>query len=92
MFPVAIGYMARKTAFSGNLLKDLEAETFINLPILEVLDISHNNLIDIAKGAFDSIPRLKRLYLHHNRLSSYKGDFFANMSKVLMSKDMIESK
>ena len=64
---------------SGNLLKELEAETFINLPILEVLDISHNNLIDIAKGAFDSIPRLKRLYLHHNRLSSYKGDFFANM-------------
>ena len=64
---------------SGNLLKELEQKTFINLPILEVLDLSHNNLVGIANGAFDAIPRLKRLYLHHNRLSSYKGDFFANM-------------
>ena len=36
--------------------------------------------LPIVNGAFDSIPRLKRLLLHHNRLSSYKGDFFANMS------------
>lgn len=64
---------------SGNLLKELAQETFINLPILEMLDLSHNNLIGIQNGAFDSIPRLKKLYLHHNRMSSYKGDFFANM-------------
>jgi Leucine-rich repeat (LRR) protein len=64
---------------SGNLLKELEQETFVNLPILEVLDLSHNNLIGIQNGAFDTIPRLKKLYLHHNKMSSYKGDFFANM-------------
>ena len=64
---------------SSNLLKELEAETFVNLPILEILDLSHNNINNIQNGAFDAIPRLKRLYLNHNRLSSYKGDFFANM-------------
>ena len=64
---------------SGNLLKELEEETFVNLPILESLDLSHNNLIGIKNGAFDAIPRLKKLYMTHNRLSSYKGDYFANM-------------
>ena len=64
---------------SGNLLKELEEDTFVNLPILEVLDLSHNNLVSIKNGAFNAIPRLKKLLLHHNRLSSYKGDFFANM-------------
>ena len=65
---------------SGNLLEELEQETFVNLPILEVLDISHNNLVTIKSGAFDAIPRLKKLYLNHNRLNTYKGDFFANMN------------
>ena len=64
---------------SGNLLKELEQDTFVNLPILEVLDLSHNNLNTINNGAFNAIPRLKKLLLHHNRLTSYKGDFFANM-------------
>ena len=64
---------------SANLLKELEQDTFVNLPILEVLDLSHNNLVAIKNGAFNAIPRLKKLLLHHNRLSSYKGDFYANM-------------
>ncbi len=64
---------------SGNLLKELEQATFVNLPILEVLDLSHNDIVGIKNGAFDAIPRLKRLLLQYNRMSSYKGDFFANM-------------
>ena len=37
---------------SGNLLKELEEKAFVNLPILEVLDISHNNLMTIGKLNF----------------------------------------
>ena len=39
---------------SGNLLKELEQDTFVNLPILEVLDLSHNNLVAIKNGAFNA--------------------------------------
>ena len=58
---------------SGNLLKELEQDTFVNLPILEVLDLSHNNLNTINNGAFNAIPRLKKgntFYLVVTKLST----------------------
>ena len=63
---------------SGNALREIAQQTFIDLPILEVLDLSRNSIIGIKNGAFDNIPRLKKLFLSRNRMSSYRGDFFAN--------------
>ena len=64
---------------SGNLLKELEEGTFKDLSILEMLDLSHNEIVMIKNAAFDKIPRLKKMLLNHNHLSTYKGDFFINM-------------
>ncbi len=63
---------------SGNALREIGQQTFLDLPILEVLDLSRNSIVGIKNGAFDNIPRLKKLYLSRNRMSSYRGDFFAN--------------
>ena len=63
---------------SGNALREIAQQTFLDLPILEVLDLSRNSIIGIKNGAFDNIPRLKKLFLSRNRMSSYRGDLFAN--------------
>lgn len=52
---------------SGNVLKELGQQTFSELPILEILDLSRNSIIGVKNGAFDNIPRLKKLFLSHNR-------------------------
>ncbi len=68
---IAVGVFANQylneVNVSGNALKEIGQQTFSDLPILEILDLSRNTIIGIKNGAFDNIPRLKKLFLGHNR-------------------------
>jgi hypothetical protein len=43
-------------------------ETFANLPALELLDLSFNNLINVDINMLKALPKLSALYLHVNPL------------------------
>ena len=68
-----------KVNLSSNLLTEIEPQSFSNLEILEVVDLSDNQIGTILNGAFDTIPHLKKLHLQRNQLSSYKGDIYSGM-------------
>ncbi|XP_076024836.1 oligodendrocyte-myelin glycoprotein-like [Genypterus blacodes] len=41
-----------------------------NIPIhLEILDVSHNSLVQVLPGSLDRLPRLTHFYLHANRFT-----------------------
>merc|ERR1719410_2884054 len=69
-----------KVNMSGNLLTDIDTQSFYDLEILEVVDLSDNQISTISNGAFDRIPHLKTLHLQKNKLTSYKGDIYSGIS------------
>ncbi|GLG92374.1 Protein slit [Gryllus bimaculatus] len=51
-----------------NRLRELRADAFADLPHLQLLDLSGNELRELAPGAVRALPRLRALRLSHNRL------------------------
>ncbi|XP_056329214.1 oligodendrocyte-myelin glycoprotein [Danio aesculapii] len=54
-----------------------------NMPYnLEMVDLSHNYLLQILPGSLDRLPRLKRFYLHANRFTSLSKDVFNQLDDL----------
>ncbi|XP_068069858.1 oligodendrocyte-myelin glycoprotein [Danio rerio] len=54
-----------------------------NMPYnLEMVDLSHNYLLQILPGSLDRLPRLKRFYLHANRFTSLSKDIFNQLDDL----------
>lgn len=47
-----------------NGVQVIEADAFLGLPRLQVLDLSHNQLTSVSAGAFHGLPELRSLYLN----------------------------
>lgn len=47
-----------------NGVQVIEANAFLGLPRLQVLDLSHNQLTSVSAGAFHGLPELRSLYLN----------------------------
>lgn len=69
-----------RVVFINNTLPSLQAlnlscNKFWTVPTnmprnLEMVDLSHNTLVQILPGSLDRLPRLSRFYLHANRFST----------------------
>ncbi|XP_055063906.2 oligodendrocyte-myelin glycoprotein isoform X1 [Misgurnus anguillicaudatus] len=69
-----------RVVFINNTLPNLKAlnlshNKFWTVPTnmpqnLEMVDLSHNNLLQILPGSLDRLPRLAQLYLHANRFTT----------------------
>ncbi|XP_022217693.2 uncharacterized protein LOC111070943 isoform X2 [Drosophila obscura] len=62
----------------GNLLRVVDAETFANNTMLEVLDLSENVLRLIGQDAFSNLRRLKELNLAFNEIARLDRNFIRN--------------
>lgn len=54
-----------------------------NMPYnLEMVDLSHNFLLQILPGSLDRLPRLSRFYLHANRFTSLSEGVFSRLEAL----------
>ncbi|XP_019714433.1 oligodendrocyte-myelin glycoprotein [Hippocampus comes] len=54
-----------------------------NMPArLEIIDISHNSLVQVLPGSLDRLPNLSFFYLHANRLSEFPFGVFDKMTSL----------
>lgn len=66
----------------------LSMDTFYNNELLEVIDLSHNNISYLPPNIFDRQFKLRELYLHHNHLTTLSNSFFAKtMAKAIRLTD-----
>ncbi|XP_051520898.1 oligodendrocyte-myelin glycoprotein-like [Myxocyprinus asiaticus] len=78
-----------RVVFINNTLSSLQALNLshnkfwtvpTNMPYnLEMVDISHNFLLQILPGSLDRLPRLSRFYLHANRFTSLGEGVFSRL-------------
>ncbi len=59
-------YLHDQTQF---VLDEAGAAKFINLPYLEVLDLSKNGLYELPRAMFVGLTSLEELYLQNNKLA-----------------------
>ncbi|MFT7803339.1 oligodendrocyte-myelin glycoprotein-like [Arapaima gigas] len=54
-----------------------------NMPCnLEMVDLSHNFLVQILPGSLDRLPRLTHFYLHSNRFLAVDGQVFSRLESL----------
>ena len=56
--------------FSCNITR-LESGIFIDLPSLEILELTHNEIVELDKDLFKNLSALKELYLFENNISKW---------------------
>ena len=71
----------------GNLIKDIEAGAFRNLPNLVTLILSHNKISQIKSRSFSGLTHLQKLELQYNSLSDFSLSVFNNctLNRTLLS-------
>ncbi|XP_041452478.1 G-protein coupled receptor GRL101-like [Lytechinus variegatus] len=58
----------------------LEVGTFVDLPNLSLLDMTHCGLTHLTPGVFDGLVRLKKLILAHNKITFIEAWTFKGLS------------
>lgn len=67
---------------SGNLLKKLSVNDFVEYKGLTILHLGNNEISDVQAGAFNGLQGLKRLHLNNNRIDALKEEFFLGLESL----------
>ncbi|CAG05911.1 unnamed protein product, partial [Tetraodon nigroviridis] len=67
---------------TGNLLKKLSADDFIEYKGLTILHLGNNDISEVEAGAFNGLRGLKRLHLNNNKLDALKEEFFFGLESL----------
>lgn len=67
---------------TGNLLKMLSANDFIDYNGLTILHLGNNDISEVESGAFNGLQGLKRLHLNNNKIDALKEDFFIGLESL----------
>ncbi|KAM9710894.1 SLIT and NTRK-like protein 5 isoform 1-T2 [Menidia menidia] len=67
---------------TGNLLKKLSADDFVDYDGLTILHLGNNELTDVEAGAFNGLHGLKRLHLNNNKIDALKEEFFFGLESL----------
>lgn len=67
---------------TGNLLKKLSADDFIEYKGLTILHLGNNDISEIEAGAFNGLQGLKRLHLNNNKIDALKEEFFFGLESL----------
>ncbi|KAG7241042.1 hypothetical protein INR49_026073 [Caranx melampygus] len=67
---------------TGNLLKKLSVNDFINYTGVTILHLGNNDISEIESGAFNGLQGLKRLHLNNNKIEILRDDTFAGLESL----------
>lgn len=67
---------------TGNLLKKLSADDFIEYKGLTILHLGNNDISVVEAGAFNGLRGLKRLHLNNNKIDALKEEFFFGLESL----------
>uniref|UniRef100_A0A665TUA3 SLIT and NTRK-like family, member 5b n=1 Tax=Echeneis naucrates TaxID=173247 RepID=A0A665TUA3_ECHNA len=67
---------------TGNLLKKLSANDFVEYNGLTILHLGNNDISEVAAGAFNGLHGLKRLHLNNNKIDALKEEFFFGLESL----------
>uniref|UniRef100_A0A3Q3M912 SLIT and NTRK-like family, member 5b n=1 Tax=Mastacembelus armatus TaxID=205130 RepID=A0A3Q3M912_9TELE len=67
---------------TGNLLKKLSANDFVEYKGLRILHLGNNDISEVEAGAFNGLQELKRLHLNNNKIDALKEEFFFGLESL----------
>ncbi|KAG2456749.1 SLIK5 protein, partial [Polypterus senegalus] len=67
---------------TGNLLKKLSRNDFINYTGVTILHLGNNDIQEIETGAFNGLQGLKRLHLNNNKIEILRDDTFVGLESL----------
>ncbi|XP_048090161.1 SLIT and NTRK-like protein 5 [Alosa alosa] len=67
---------------TGNLLKKLAINDFINYTGVTILHLGNNDISEIETGAFNGLQGLKRLHLNNNKIDVLRDDTFTGLESL----------
>ncbi|XP_028837794.1 SLIT and NTRK-like protein 5 [Denticeps clupeoides] len=67
---------------TGNLLKKLSMNDFINYTGATILHLGNNDISEIETGSFMGLQGLKRLHLNNNKIDALRDDTFAGLESL----------
>ena len=66
-----------------NGIRDVHANGFVGLDLLETLTLDNNDITELPPGTFHSLPRLKHLTAKGNKIASLATDMFTNNRELV---------
>ncbi|MBN3285740.1 SLIK5 protein, partial [Polyodon spathula] len=67
---------------TGNLLKKLSPDDFINYTGVIILHLGNNDIQEVETGAFNGLQGLKRLHLNNNKIDILRDDTFVGLESL----------
>uniref|UniRef100_A0A672JQ27 SLIT and NTRK-like family, member 5b n=1 Tax=Salarias fasciatus TaxID=181472 RepID=A0A672JQ27_SALFA len=67
---------------TGNLLKKLSTNEFVEYKGLTILHLGNNEISDVEAGAFNGLQGLKRLHLNNNKIDALKEEIFFGLESL----------
>ncbi|XP_041699672.1 SLIT and NTRK-like protein 5 [Coregonus clupeaformis] len=67
---------------TGNLLKRLSANDFVEYNGLTILHLGNNDISNVESGAFNGLQGLKRLHLNSNKIDALTEDLFVGLESL----------
>ncbi|CAG06517.1 unnamed protein product, partial [Tetraodon nigroviridis] len=77
-----VRYSMYHLLLTGNLLKKLAVNDFINYTGVTILHLGNNDISEIESGAFNGLQGLKRLHLNNNKIEALRDDTFAGLESL----------
>ena len=78
----------------GNKFNVIPGDYFKDLPSIEILDLSLNNISQISPHAFSNVPSIQRLYLSENQLQVIQPNMWTNLTNLeylYLDKNLIDT-
>lgn len=67
---------------TGNLLKKLSINDFINYTGVTILHLGNNDISEMETGAFNGLQGLRRLHLNNNKIDVLRDDTFTGLENL----------
>ncbi|XP_063069381.1 SLIT and NTRK-like protein 5 [Engraulis encrasicolus] len=74
-----VHYSTYNLLLTGNLLKKLSLNDFVQYEGAIILHLGNNDISEIEAGAFNGLQGLKRLHLNNNKIDSLREDMFIGL-------------
>ncbi|XP_034042472.1 SLIT and NTRK-like protein 5 [Thalassophryne amazonica] len=67
---------------TGNLLKKLSANDFVEYNGLTILHLGNNDIAEVEAGAFNGLQGLKRLHFNNNKIDALREEIFFGLESL----------
>ncbi|KAG7260035.1 hypothetical protein CRUP_012280 [Coryphaenoides rupestris] len=77
-----VRFPAYHLLLTGNLLKKLSANDFVDYTGVTILHLGNNDISEVEAGAFNGLQGLRRLHLNNNKIDLLRDDTFAGLESL----------